>query len=465
MSVEGETGRFGELGPRVRVPLPGPRSRAAAARLREVESHDVTHVTPDWPIFWEEALGGNVRDVDGNVLLDLTGAFGVALLGHRPPSVVRAVTVQSGRLLHGMGDIHPPAVKLELLERLAAVAPWARTRVVLSSTGSEAVETALKTAQVATGRPGLIAFEGAYHGLTLGALAATDREHFRSRFLDRLYGGVRFVPFPEGEPGPSDSGRPDDAAHATSEAVLALVRRTLEEGAPNGDLVGAVLVEPMQGRGGARVPPPGFMAELSSLGRQAGALVIADEVFTGMGRCGALFASEIVGLEPDLVCLGKALGGGVPISACLGPDTVMDRWPESTGEAVHTSTFLGHPLGCAAALAVLDTYTSDDVVRKVRAAGERWTARLRERLGACPRVREVRGLGLLLGIELGDADGRGGGAGAGARVAQALLREGILVLPAGAEGNVVEITPSVELSDRQVEIAVDALGRAIEALR
>jgi len=421
-----------------------------------VESHDVTHIHEGWPVFWAEALGGNVRDVDGNVFLDLTGAFGVGLLGHTPAPVVSAVERQARLLLHGMGDIHPPAVKLELLECLATVAPWPASRTVLSSTGSEAVETALKTAQVATGRPGILAFEGAYHGLTLGALAATDREHFRRRFLDRLYGGVRFVPYPE-------EGA-DAPLRARAEAVLEQTRDALLRGAPNGDPIGAVLVEPMQGRGGAKVPPAGFMAELSRLAREAGALVIADEVFTGSGRCGGMYASPLVGLEPDLVCLGKALGGGVPLSACMGRADVMDRWPESTGEAIHTSTFLGHPLGCAAALAVLDSYERDDVFARVRAAEADWTARLRARLAGCRRVRAVRGLGLLLGVELGDADGRPGGAGTGGRVAEALLRRGVLILPAGPEGNVVEVTPSVYLTKDQVAFAVEALAAEIEAL-
>jgi len=458
---------LGRLLPDIRVAPPGPKSREAARRLRAVESHDVTHVTEQWPVFWEEASGGNVRDVDGNVLLDLTGAFGVALLGHRPDPVVAAVGRQACMLLHGMGDIHPPRIKLDLLERLAAVAPWPDSRTVLSSTGSESVETALKTAQVATGRPGILAFEGSYHGLTLGALAATDRDHFRGRFLDRLYGGVRFVPFPEVTDG---SGRGREATGGSadgdgaSERVLAFVADALDQGAPNGDAIGAVLVEPMQGRGGARVPPDGFMAELSRLAHAAGALVIADEVFTGSGRCGSMFASPTVGLDPDLVCLGKALGGGVPISACMGRADVMDRWPESTGEAIHTSTFLGHPLGCAAALAVLDTYDRDGVHARVRKAGEDWTRRLRERVAGDSRVRDVRGLGLLLGIELGDVSGGPGGAGDGGRVAEALLAAGLLVLPAGPSGNVVEVTPSVYLTADQVAHSVEALAVAIEGL-
>lgn len=453
---------FGELLPDVRVTPPGPRSRDAARRLRDVESHDVTHVHEGWPVFWEEARGGNVRDVDGNVFLDLTGAFGVGLLGHAPRVVVEAVEGQARTLLHGMGDIHPPRVKLDLLERLAALAPWSESRTVLSSTGSESVETALKTAQVATGRPGILAFEGAYHGLTLGALAATDRDHFRGRFLDRLYGGVTFVPFP-GAGAPPGSGR-DGSPWVDPGDVLAAVAEALDRGAPNGDPIGAVLVEPMQGRGGARVAPDGFMAELSQLAHDAGAVVVADEVFTGSGRCDGMFASPSVGLDPDLICLGKALGGGVPLSACIGRAEVMDRWPESTGEAIHTSTFLGHPLGCAAALAVLDEYERDGVHDRVRAAGADWTERLRVRLDGCRRVREVRGLGLLLGVELGEADGGPGGAGAGGAVAEALLREGVLILPAGPVGNVVEVTPSVYLTEHQVAHAVEALGTAIEAL-
>lgn len=421
-------------------------------------------------MFWEEARGGNVRDVDGNVFLDLTGAFGVGLLGHTPDVVVEAVEAQAQMMLHGMGDIHPPRVKLDLLERLAAVAPWKQSRTVLSSTGSESVETALKTVQVATGRPGILAFEGAYHGLTLGALAATDRHHFRGRFLDRLYGGVAFVPFPGAGAPPRPaaavptSGAATDSGFVDPAAVLTAVAHALDRGAPNGDPIGAVLVEPMQGRGGARVAPDGFMAGLSRLAHAAGALVVADEVFTGSGRCGGMFASPTVGLDPDLICLGKALGGGVPLSACIGRAEVMDRWPESTGEAIHTSTFLGHPLGCAAALAVLDAYERDDVHERVKAAGADWTDRLRERLRGCRRVRDVRGLGLLLGVELGEADGAPGGAGTGGVVAEELLRAGVLVLPAGPTGNVVEVTPSVYLTDEQVSHAVEALAAAIEAL-
>ncbi len=443
--------RLGGRLPEIRVPPPGPASRELARRLRAVESRNVTAVSEGWPVFWEEAAGTNVLDADGNLYLDLTGAFGVGLLGHAHPGVVEAVARQARALVHGMGDVHPPTVKLRLLERLCAMAPWDDARVVLSSTGSEAVETALKTALLATGRPGILAFGGAYHGLTLGALAATDRALFREPFLARLYDGVAFVPFPDPVREGADAGRNG----------LARVRDALLRGAPNGDPIGAVIVEPVQGRAGVRVAPDGFMARLGTLAHESGALVIADEVFTGMGRCGAPFASARVGLAPDLVCLGKALGGGLPMSACLAPRRVMDAWPESEGEAAHTSTFLGHPLGCAAALAVLDAMEAEGVCERARVLGGRVVAMLRERLDGRAGVADVRGLGLMIGIELARDEDRAPLAGAAVRAAETALGRGVLVLPAGEVGHVLELTPAVDLTDDQVALAVEVVADAV----
>jgi 4-aminobutyrate aminotransferase-like enzyme len=465
---------FGALLPRLDVPPPGPASRSLADRLRAVESRNVTHLTDHWPIFWDEAAGSNVRDADGNVYVDLSAGFGVALLGHSHPAVVAAVTEQARRLVHGMGDVHPPEIRVRLLERLCALAPWPSARAVLASTGSEAVEIALKTAQLATGKPGVLAFESGYHGLTLGSLAATEREDFRRPFARRVYAGVAFVPFPmacrTSAPSPLETDR------RTCDEALGLVREALRLGAPNGDPIGAVLVEPVQGRAGARLAPNGFMAGLSELAREAGVLVIADEVLTGMGRCAAVLASERVGLEPDLVCVGKALGGGLPISACIGAAEVMDAWPPSEGEALHTSTFLGHPLACAAALAALDRLDSERVLERAEATGKRLLEGLSERLSTVRGVADVRGLGLLLGIELGEGRESGAGVqqarsyanssanGAGARVALGALRRGVIVLPAGDVGQVVELTPAVTLTDAQIDYAVDALAAAVEEL-
>ena len=397
-----------------------------AERLARVESRNVTYLSDDWPVFWEEASGANVRDVDGNVYVDLTSAFGVALLGHGSAPLLHALGAQT-HLVHGMGDVHPPAVKLELLERLAAAAPWPETRIVLSGSGSEAVETALKTAGLASDRPGILAFEGGYHGLTLGSLSVTERPHFRRPFAHRAYGG-----------------------------------RLLDQGAPNGDPIGTVVVEPVQARGGARVPPAGYMAELSGLARERDVLVVADEIFTGMGRCGAIFASHLVGLDPDVICVGKALGGGMPISACLAPAHVMDAWPASGGEAIHTSTFLGHPLACAAAVGVLDEIESGAVPARARRLGDVLRRRLQERVGGRPGVAEVRGLGLLLGIELVEVGGSAPRVGAGAVVARHALSEGLILLPAGDEGHVVELAPPVTLSEEQLDHVVLVLGEVLE---
>lgn len=439
---------LGPLLPRIETPPPGPRSRALADRLRSVESRNVTWLADDFPVFWEEARGANVRDADGNVYLDLTGAFGVALAGHAHPAIVEAVRRQAGRLVHGMGDVHPPTVKVELLERLAALSPWDDCRTVLASTGSEAVEIALKTALLATGRPGVLAVEGGYHGLTLGALAATAREAFRRPFERRVYDGVAFLPFP----GPR--ARPDE--------VLASARHALAGGAPNGDPVGCVVVEAVQGRAGVRLFPEGFLADLARAAREAGALLVVDEVFTGFGRTGRLFAFEHEEVVPDLLCVGKALGGGFPTSACMGPASVMDAWPASEGEALHTSTFLGHPPGLAAAVAFLDVLDSEGLVRRSRELGGELLERLRDRLDALAGVREVRGRGLFVGIELADPASGAIAEAAGARAAVAALARGLLVLPAGEAGEVVELAPPAVLTEEQLHWAVETLGDVLE---
>lgn len=417
-----------------------------------MESRNVTFVGSDLPVFWDEARGANVRDADGNLYLDLTGAFGVALTGHRDPALVAAAASQAERLVHGMGDVHPPAAKVRFLERLAGLLPWRETRAVLTTSGSEAVEVALKTACLATRRPGIVSFEGGYHGLTLGALAATARPDFRAPFSSRLYPGAAVLPFPD----------PLREGERAGERVLDRLESVLEEGAPNGDPVGAVVVEPVQGRGGVRGAPRGFFEGLSERVGEAGALLVADEIFTGLGRCGAVLASERVGLRPDLVCLGKALGGGFPVGACVGSAGVMDAWPPSGGEALHTSTFLGHPVGCAAGAAFLRRLADGDVAEPAEALG----AELRDRLGAelteVPGVAEVRGLGLMIGIELVEDPGSLAPArGTAARVAAAALEEGLIVLPAGDEGHVVELTPPVVLTEKQAAYGVEALGRAI----
>ncbi len=416
-----------------------PANRDLAERLSGVESRNVTFLRPP-PPFWTEAEGATVRDAAGNTYLDFTGAFGVALAGHRHPLVVERIVAQASRLVHGMGDIHPPAVKVEFLEALAALMPWPDTRTILGLSGSDAVEAALKTAQLATGRHGIIAFEGSYHGLTLGALATTHREHFRRPFTDRLARHVHFVRFPSSA----------DAVEDVLGEVGALL---------SGDAavpVGAVLVEPIQGRAGVRIPPPDFLARLAEKARAEGALFIADEIFTGMGRTGALLACDHDRVVPDLVCLGKALGGGMPLSACCGPRAVMGAWPPSSGEAVHTSTFQGHPLGCAAGLGFLAALEAEDLAGRARRLGALALDYLTAKLAGREEVREVRGRGLMLGVELWVV-------GSAAAVAKRALDRGLIVLPAGARGEVVELTPPATISDEELEAGLELLASAITA--
>ncbi len=384
-----------------------------------------------------------MRDVDGNEYLDLTSAFGVALAGHAHPRIAAAVAAQAGRLMHGMGDVHPPTLKLELLERLVALAPWKEARAVLASTGAEAVELALKTAQLASGRPGILAFERGYHGLTLGALSVTSRTLFRGPFEERLYGGVARAPYPLEREGP-------EALAAALDAVDAALAR----GAPNGDAIGTVIMEPIQGRGGARVPAPGFLAGVAARAREAGALVVHDEVLTGFGRTGRLFAHEHEGVVPDILCVGKALGGGMPLSACLAPRSIMDAWPESKGEAIHTTTFLGHPVGCAAALAFLDVLADEGLVRRAAEIGEILSTGLRRGLEGVPGVVDVRGRGLLIGLELEGVE-------AAATVAERALGAGLLLITAGERAEVLELTPPAVLTEDQLDHAIDAVTETI----
>ncbi|MCY4398973.1 MAG: aspartate aminotransferase family protein [Gemmatimonadetes bacterium] len=418
--------------------------RGLARRLARVESRNVTFLER-LPPFWTQARGAGVRDAAGNVYLDLTGAFGVAFAGHRHPRVVERVREQSGQLIHGMGDIHPPAVKVEFLEALTSLMPWPDARGILGLSGSDAVEAALKTAHVATGRVGVIAFEGSYHGLTLGALATTHRKHFRRPFSDRLADHVHFVPFPSSRSG--------------AKQALDTVSELLAAASPVP--VGAVIVEPIQGRAGVRVPPRGFLKELGERARAGGAILIADEIFTGMGRTGHLLASFGDGAVPDLVCLGKALGGGMPISACLGPATVMDAWPPSTGEAIHTSTFLGHPLSCAGGLGFLAAVEAEDLVQRARRLGGEALDYLVASLDGCDEVVDVRGRGLMLGIELRARAGEP--VGAGAAVAERALERGLIVLPAGEAGDVVELTPPATLTREELERGLEILVAVIRS--
>lgn len=436
---------FGGRLPLMVEPPPGPASRALAERLRRVESRNVTMVADDWPVFWSRAAGCNVEDADGNVYLDLTAGFGVAATGHANPRVAQAIAEQAARLPHGLGDVHPSAPKVELMERLVERMPAGLDTVVLGGAGAEAVEAALKTAMLHTGRPGILAFHGGYHGLTLGALAVTDKPESVEPFRAQVYGGVGRAPYPAGE--------------EQLRAVMARCETTMAEGA-EGAAIGAVLVEPIQGRGGIRVPAPGFLPALRDLCDRHGALLIVDEIYAGLGRTGRWLACEHFGVVPDLVTLGKALTGSLQLSALVGRADVMRAWPESTGEAIHTSTFLGNPVACAAGVAQLAELSEQGLPERAERLGGRIAERMADWPSRVPLVADVRGLGLMWGIELRQPDGTAATEAAAAAVHR-LLREGVLILSEGPAANVLALTPPLVITEEQLDYALSAIEAAL----
>ena len=415
--------------------VPGPRSRSLAAELAAYEAPGVTYLGEDYPVFWESAAGALVTDVDGNRYLDLTSAFGVAATGHTNPRVARAVADQAQRLMHGMGDVHPTELRTQLLARLAQLAPGDLRKSYLATSGAEAIEFALKTALLATGKPRVLAYHGAYHGLSLGALEVIGIDKFRAPFAPLVPERATFLPYPGGD--------------ATVEGALDAVLTALGH---DPDL-GAILLEPIQGRGGVIVPPPGFLRALRALCDERGLLLILDEIYTGFGRTGAMFACDREGVVPDLLCVGKALGGGLPLSATIGTPRVMDAWPVSAGEALHTSTFLGNPLACAAALANLDELERLDVTSRVRAREAALGARLRT-LASQPSVRDVRGVGFLWAVDFAHA------AFANRVVVRGLAR-GVILLQSGATGTSITLAPPLTIEDDQLARALDIFERAV----
>lgn len=450
---------FGRQLASVTTSPPGPESRRLAAELRQFESPNITYLSDHFPVFWEEAAGANIRDADGNVYVDLTAAFAVSGAGHAHPRIVAAIREQAGRLLHGMGDVHPPVIKVALLRALAEVAPAGLDVAVLSNSGAEAVEAALKTAAVATGKPRVLAFHGGYHGLTYGALAVSGREHFRSPFAAQLSNTGVFAPFPYSYRSPFG-----DDPETVAAGCLRYVEYLLDTPGTASEGIGAVLVEPVQGRGGDVVPHASFLPGLRRICDERGLLLILDEVYTGFGRTGRWFACQHWDVTPDLLVVGKALSGGLPFAACIGTRAVMARWPESQGEAIHTSTFLGNPVACAAALASIAVLREEELVGRSAQMGDTMQRRLHEMLGAHPRVGEIRGLGMMAGIELvRDRTTRQPAPGLTGAVVTEALRRGVLVLGGGIYGNVLSLSPPFVITTEQLDFALGMLKESLWA--
>ena len=448
--------------------------------LRDYESRNIVHIESDgsWPIVWESAKDVYVWDAGGKKYLDLTAAFGVAAAGHANPCVVRAGQRQLARLPHAMGDVHPHARKAELARELSRITfeRWTNSaelktknskfktgKTIFSNSGFEAVESALKTAMLATGKQGVIAFEGAYHGLGYGALNVTHRDFFRGPFHYQLREFGYFVPFPgvgqasslSWKSKKTKNGDRQDAC-PTLKGIETCIHRIFRR-----ERIGAILVEPVQGRGGINVPPPEFLPLLRRLCDEHGALLILDEIYTGFGRTGKWFACEHSGVIPDLICLGKALTGGFPLSACVGRADLMDAaWPASCGEAIHTSTFLGNPVGCAMALAQIEEIRQLNLCQRSAELGEFLLSQLQSQIANRKSQIRVRGLGLMAGVELRLPDGKPA-TNVAMQTIKKMLHRGFILLPEGEHANVISFTPPLTITKAQLQRTVKTLAEVL----
>jgi len=447
------------LPPKIRSKeLPGKQSAKLGAELKRFECPQITYQGGVFPIFIQRAQACNLYDVDGNRYIDLTSAFGVSGLGHGHPAVLKALREQSKRMMHGLGDVHPNDVKVALARKLSEITPGNLSQTIFSSTGFEAVESALKTAVMHTKKTGVISFTGAYHGLGYGTLSVTHREDFKKPFLKQLGGFSHIAAFPD------ERVFGDKATQAAMKSVESAFKKAKK----SKHAVGAVLIEPIQGRGGVIPCPPDFMKQLRAFCDQEKILLIADEVFTGFARTGSMFAMEKSGVVPDIMCIGKGLANGFPISACIGSMRVMYSWGVSTGDAIHTSTFLGNPLGCAVALSVIGEIERLKLVDRSRAMGELFRKELWKLKEKYPLIADIRGSGLMIGVEFsepGHSPKKPLPATDKLRsfVQQALSR-GLVVLPAGPAHNVLQLSPPFIISEKDIHGCVAIFDKILAKL-
>jgi len=414
--------------PRIVGPLPGPRASAWLSRDDAVMSPSYTRT---YPLVVRRASMAMIEDLDGNRFLDFTAGIAVTAAGHSHPKVVRAIRRQAGRLIHMSGTDFYYTTQIRLAERLASLAPGeGLKRVFFTNSGAEAIEAALKLARRHTGRPRVMAFHGAFHGRTYGAMSLSGSKPMQRRGFSPLVPEIHHARF-----GDLDS-----------------VRFLLKAVCPPDELA-AIFVEPIQGEGGYLVPPDDFLPGLRAICDEVGALLVLDEVQSGIGRTGRMFASEHWGVAGDIVCLAKGIANGLPLGAIVATSEVMD-WPSGS----HASTFGGNPVACASALATLSLIRGRYMANAAE-RGDQLMAALRSLAENHPSIKEVRGLGLMVGMEVQaegepDPDLRD-------RVVEHAFRRGLLLLPCGA--STVRFCPPLCLTARQVEIGVPIVAEALAA--
>ena len=436
--------------PHVMMSLPGPKAKAIIERDGKVVSPSYTR---DYPLVIARGEGAMVEDVDGNVFLDCTAGIAVTSTGHAHPEVVQAIVDQSSKFLHMSGTDFYYDVQVQLGEALSAIAPMQGPhRSFFGNSGTEAVEAALKVAKYHTKRHQIIAFFGAFHGRSMGSLSATASRVRQRQGFAPLVPGTHHAPYPDCYRCPVKM-TPDSCA---AECVDFIEHRLFVH-LVSPEEVAAVLVEPIQGEGGYIVPPDAFLQRLRELTSRHGILLIVDEVQSGMGRTGKMFAIEHTGVEPDIVTIAKGIASGLPLGVATARSDVMS-WPPGS----HASTFGGNPVACAAALATI-RLLRDGLIRNAEVVGAHMMAGVRALMEKHPIVGDVRGRGLMIGIELvRDRQTKERATTERDRLVQECFTRGLLVLGAGR--NAIRLSPPLVLATQQVDTAVEILDRALTAI-
>ena len=424
------------------VGVPGPQSRRLLALASEQEGPAVARQPT---IAWKRAQGVHVEDVDGNVFLDFTSSVLVANVGHRHPRVVEAIVQQAGELLHSYNFVNEWRVELER-RLLELVRPHGLDRVFIGSTGAEMVELALKLARWKTGRTGVLALEGGYHGKTVAATAVGGRPDARAG-LGELLAGVVHIPFP-----PNSR---TDSADLERDAVAHLERLEADGGAAQ---IGTVITEVVQGNAGQRQSSPAFLQALQAFARRHDAVFVVDEVQSSFGRTGTMFTFEQFGLEPDLVAAGKGISSSLPLTVLLGRREVFDAAPAGALSSTHG----GNPMSCRAGCVVLDIIRDERLLENSREVGAFLISGLRDAVRRSGLEADVRGTGLMIGIEIFDGNGQPDRVRAAAIVDAAVARGLLLISPIGVAKNVVRISPPLVLTSEQAAEGIALLAAALD---
>jgi len=430
----------------IRTEIPGPRSRELAEReLRSVARPLLVHL----PIFAERAENATITDVDGNVFVDFAGGVGVINAGHAHPRVVEAVAEQAQRFLHTDFTVVPYETYVALAERLCELVPISgETRAAFFNAGTEAVENAVKLARLHTGRPGVIAFEGGFHGRTLLAMTMTSKFHPYKTGMGPYAPEVYRALYPNAYRGPG-------AAEA-----LAGLERLFETHVPPTH-VAAIVFEPQLGEGGFVPAPPEYVEGLRTLCDRHGIVLVADEVQTGFGRTGRMFAMEHFGVEPDLVTVAKSIAAGLPLSGVIGRAEIMD----GAHAGAIGGTYIGNPVAQAAALAVLDVFEDEGLLERAVTVGERIRERMLGWQARFPAVGDVRGLGAMLAIELvHDPVTKEPAPELAAAVIDAALARGVILLKAGVYGNCIRVLCPLTIEDGVLDEGLAAWEDAMAAV-